>query len=151
MQQMVRYIVSNRSFTLLFFVILLVAAWIKLPDLRISQYPVIKLPTLMVNISLPGASANEIEQRVVNLIEEKLQNTRRLFKATTHIYNSHATIIVRFEYGIDIDDEYVEMNSKINSIKSRLPDQTEVTVLKQSPIDLVVSFVLGVSSETASE
>ncbi|MBT7371286.1 MAG: efflux RND transporter permease subunit, partial [Gammaproteobacteria bacterium] len=148
---MIRYIVSNRSFTFLFFTILLAAAWIKLPDLRISQYPVVKLPTLMVQISLPGASANEIEQRVVNLIEEKLQNTRRLFKVTTNIYNSHATIVVRFEYGIDIDDEYVEMNSKINNIKSSLPAQTEISVLKQSPIDRVVSFVLGISSATASE
>lgn len=150
METIVRYIVRNRSFTLLFFLIVAVAAWIKLPEIRISQYPVVELPTLMVNILLPGASSSEIEQRVVNIIEDKLQNTRKLDTFETNIYNSYASIMIRYDYGVDIDDEYVDINSKINNIKSDLPDKAEVTVLKQSPVDLIVSFVLGVTSETAS-
>jgi multidrug efflux pump subunit AcrB len=149
-ETIVRYIVRNRSFTLLFLLIILVAGWIKLPEIRISQYPVVKLPTLMINILLPGASSNEIEQRVVNVIEDKLQNTRNLDIFETYIYNSYASIIIKYDYGVDIDDEYVDINSKINNIKSDLPDKAEVTVLKQSPVDLIVSFVLGVTSETAS-
>lgn len=150
METIIRYIVSNRSFTLLFFLIVVVAAWIKLPEIRISQYPVVELPTLMINVLLPGASSSEIEQRVVSVIEEKLQNTRNLESFETDIYNSYASIQIQYDYGVDIDDEYVDINSKINNIKSDLPDKAEVTVLKQSPVDLIVSFVLGVTSETAS-
>lgn len=150
METLVRYIVSNRSFTLLFFLIVVVAAWIKLPEIRISQYPVVELPTLMINVLLPGASSSEIEQRVISVIEEKLQNTRNLDSFKTNIFNSYASITIQYDYGVDIDDEYVDVNSKINNIKSDLPDKTEVTVLKQSPVDLIVSFVLGITSETAS-
>lgn len=150
METLVRYIVSNRSFTLLFFLIVVVAAWIKLPEIRISQYPVVELPTLMINVLLPGASSSEIEQRVISVIEDKLQNTRNLDSFKTNIYNSYASITIQYDYGVDIDDEYVDVNSKINNIKSDLPAKTEVTVLKQSPVDLIVSFVLGVTSETAS-
>ncbi len=150
METIVRHIVTNRSFSLLFFLILLVVAWIQLPEIRISQYPVVKLPTLMINVVLPGASASEIEQRVINIIEDKLQNLRDLDKFDTYIYNSRASITIRYNYGVDIDDEYVDVNSKINNIKADLPKNTEVTVLKQSPVDLIVSFVLGVTSETAT-
>ena len=75
MEAVIRFIVTNRPFTLLFFLIVLTTAWIKLPGIRISQYPTVELPTLMIEVVLPGASATEIEQRVVNTIEEKLQNT----------------------------------------------------------------------------
>jgi multidrug efflux pump subunit AcrB len=150
METLVRYIVSNRSFSLLFFLIVIVGAWIKLPEIRISQYPAVELPTLMINVLLPGASASEIEQRVISVIEDKLQNTRNLDSFKTNIYNSYASITIQYDYGVDIDDEYVDVNSKINNIKSDLPAKTEVTVLKQSPVDLIVSFVLGVTSETAS-
>ncbi len=150
MEAVIRFIVTNRPFTLLFFLIVLTTAWIKLPGIRISQYPTVELPTLMVEVVLPGASATEIEQRVVNTIEEKLQNTRNLDKFESSIYNSFASILIQYDYGIDIDDEYVDVNSKINNIKSDFPEGTEVTVLKQSPVDLIVSFVVGITSQTAT-
>ncbi|MFN3237606.1 MAG: efflux RND transporter permease subunit, partial [Pseudomonadales bacterium] len=150
MQAVVRYIVTNRSLTLLLLLILGGAAWIKLPQLRISQYPVVELPTLMIYVSLPGASANEIEQRVIEPVEEKLQSIRNLDKVVSDIYSGYAWVTVSYNYGVDIDDEYVEVNARINNIKPQLPESAEVTVQKRSPVDFIVSFVLGVSGETAS-
>ena len=150
MESIIRLVVTNRSLSLLFLLIIVVAAWIKLPDIRISQYPVVELPTLMISVVLPGASSREIEQRVISVIEEKLENLRNLDAFTSDVHNSYASIQVRYDYGVDIDDEYVDVNSKINNIKADLPEKTEVTVLKQSPVDLIVTFVLGVTSETAT-
>ena len=150
MEALVRLIVTNRSFALLFFLIVALAAWIQLPQIRISQYPDVELPTLVVEVVLPGASAAEIEQRVVDLIEDKLQSTRDLEDFDSYVYSSRAAITIQFEYGVDIDDEYVDVNSGINNIKGDFPPETEVTVLKQSPVDLLVSFVLAVTSDTAT-
>ncbi len=150
METWIRFIVTNRSFTSLLFLIIVVAAWIKLPDTRVSQNPQIKIPMLVINVILPGASAQEIEQRVISVIEDKLQNTGNLDKFNSYIYNSYASIVIRYDYGVDIDDEYVDINSKINNIKADLPAKTEVTVLKQGPTDLIVSFVLGITSVTAT-
>lgn len=151
MESVIRYIVSNRGFSILMFLLIFLAAWINLPGIRISQYPSVELPTLMVHVALPGASAREIEQRIINVVEEKLQNTRNLDKFTSKIHGNYATITITFEYGVDLDDECVEVNAKINNIKPSLPDDTEITVLKQSPVDLIVSFVLGVTSATATQ
>ncbi|MDA0979212.1 MAG: efflux RND transporter permease subunit, partial [Proteobacteria bacterium] len=46
---------------------------------------------------------------------------------------------------------YVDINSKINNIMAELPDETEITVAKQSPIDVIVSFVVAVVSNTARD
>lgn len=150
MEAFVRLIVTNRSFALLFFLIVLLAAWIQLPQIRISQYPVVELPMLTIEVSLPGASALELQQRVVDPIEDKLQSTRDLDEFISWIYNSRAIIEITYEYGIDIDDAYVDVNSRVNNIKSEFPAGTEVTVLEQSPVDLLISFVLAVGSGAAS-
>lgn len=150
MESIVRVIVSNRSFTLLFFLIIGIAAWIQLPTIKVSQYPVVKLPMLQIEATLPGASAREIEQTIINPIEDKLQNTRNLDEFTSNVYNSFALVNIGYDYGVDIDDEYVDINAKINNIKSDFPEGAEVTVLKQSPVDLIVTFVIGLASETAT-
>ena len=108
MESIIRLVVTNRSLSLLFLLIIVVAAWIKLPDIRISQYPVVELPTLMISVVLPGASSREIEQRVISVIEEKLENLRNLDAFTSDVHNSYASIQVRYDYGVDIDDEYVD-------------------------------------------
>lgn len=150
MRSVIEFVVTNRLFTMLFVFVVLLAALINLPNLRVSQLPTIELPTLLININLPGASALEIEQRVINPVEEKLETTRNLNRFETSISNSHATIMMEFSYGVDIDDEYVDINSKLNNMKPDLPDEIELSVSKQSPIDLIVSFVVSIVSSTAT-
>jgi multidrug efflux pump subunit AcrB len=151
MERLIRFIVDNRTFTLIFALAIVLTAWVRLPTLTIKQNPSVELPTLMITVVLGGASAREIEQRVVQEIEDKLEGTRKLRKFTTNIRNSVASIMLEYAYGIDIDDEYIDINSKINNLKTELPEGTEITVFKQSPIDIMVAFVLGIASDTASQ
>lgn len=151
MRSVIEFVVTNRLFTILFVFVVVLAALTNLPNLRISQLPTVEMPTLLIDATLPGASAHEIEQRVINPIEEKLETTRNLNRFQTVISNSRASIMMEYSHGVDIDDEYVDINSKINNIMSELPDDTEVTVAKQSPIDIIVSFVVAVVSNTATD
>ena len=151
MRSVIEFVVTNRLFTILFVFVVVLAALTNLPNLRISQLPTVEMPTLLIDATLPGASAHEIEQRVINPIEEKLETTRNLNRFQTVISNSRASIMMEYDHGVDIDDEYVDINSKINNIMAELPDDTEVTVAKQSPIDIIVSFVVAVVSNTATD
>lgn len=151
MRAVIEFVVTNRLFTILFMFVVVLAALTNLPNLRISQLPTVEMPTLLIDVTLPGASAHEIEQRVINPVEEKLETTRDLNRFETAISNSRANILMEYSHGVDIDDEYVDINSKINNIMAELPDETEITVAKQSPIDIIVSFVIAVVSSTATD
>ncbi len=151
MRAIIEFVVTNRLFTILFMFVVVLAALTNLPNLRISQLPTVEMPTLLIDVALPGASAHEIEQRVINPVEEKLETTRELNRFETSISNSRANILMEYSHGVDIDDEYVDINSKINNIMAELPDETEITVSKQSPIDIIVSFVVAVVSNTATD
>jgi multidrug efflux pump subunit AcrB len=148
---LVAFVVTNRLFTILFVFVVTLAALTNLPNLRISQLPMVEMPTLLLNVSLPGASAREIETRVINPLEEKLETTRNLNRFETTISNSSAFILMEYDYGVDIDDEYVDINSKLNNLKPDLPDDTELSVSKQSPIEMMVSFVVAIVSSTSTE
>lgn len=78
MRKVIEFAVTNRLFTILFVFVVVLAAITNLPNLRISQLPTVEMPTLLLNVSLPGASSREIEQRVINPLEERLENTRNL-------------------------------------------------------------------------
>ncbi|MBQ76159.1 MAG: hypothetical protein CMQ20_14225 [Gammaproteobacteria bacterium] len=151
MRQFIEFVVTNRLFTILFVFVVVLAALTNLPNLRVSQLPTIEMPTLLIDATLPGASAREIEQRVINPIEERLETTRNLNRFEANISNSHAMIMMEYDHGVDIDDEYVDINSKLNNLKPDLPDEAEVSVAKQSPIDVIVTYVLAVVSSTATQ
>lgn len=149
MRALISLLVTNRLFALLFLVVVLILGWIKLPDLKISQYPDIDIPMLTVNIYLPGASSVSIEKLIVNRLEEKLEEVRRVHEVTSRVTNSFARIAIEFERGVDIDDEYTDVYARINSLVPDLPEAAEIVVLKQNPMDRVVSFIVGISSPTS--
>lgn len=150
MRSLISFVVTNRLFALIFVVIVLMLGWVKLPDLKISQYPDINIPMLTVNIFLPGASSLAIEKQIVNPVEEKLEEVRRVREVTSRVTNSFAQIAIEFERGVDVDDEYTDVYARINNLIPDLPAEVEIVVMKQNPMDRVVSFIIGVSSATAN-
>ena len=147
MKRLVTVIVEQSNFTMLFAVIIIVTGMFSIPKLKISKDPSFEFPTLSIILILPGASAQEIEERIVYKVEEEFQDTRNLKKFNTTIYNGFAFINMEYEYGVDINDEYLEVSSKINKIKSDLPDDIEISIEKVKPTDMVIPFVLAVTSD----
>ncbi|MBN2061457.1 MAG: efflux RND transporter permease subunit, partial [Deltaproteobacteria bacterium] len=151
MKKLITFIVEQRLFSMLFVAIVLLVGLVSIPKLKISSLPVIEVPTLVLNLVLPGASALEIEQRVIYEVEEEFQDIKNLEDFDTHIGNGFASIMIKYRYGVDINDEYLDVSSKINKIRPDLPDDLQVTLKKQNPTDLLISFVLAIVSETAGE
>ena len=143
----ISFLVTNRLFAAVFFAAILMLGWIKLPDLKISQYPDIDIPMLTVNLTLPGASAPAMEDQVVDRIEEALESVRRVRDVSSRITNSFAQVAIEFERGVDIDAEYTDVYARLNNLRGDLPPGVEMVVLKQNPMDRVVSFIIAVTGD----
>jgi multidrug efflux pump subunit AcrB len=146
MHSLITFVVANRLFAVVFALAILLLAWARLPYLEIAQYPNIEVPMLTINVTLPGASSVEMERRVVNKMEDTLERVRHLKKVTSRITNSYAQIVIEYERGIAIDNEYTVIYAMLNNLKPELPADVEMVVLKQNPTDRIVSFILGISS-----
>lgn len=151
MKKLITFIVEQKLFSMLFVGIVLLVGFVSIPKLKISSLPVIEVPAMVLNLILPGASALEIEQRVIYEIEDELQDIKNLKDFDTIIGNGFASITIKYRYGVDINDEYLDVSSKINKIRPDLPDDLQVTLKKQNPTDLLIPFVLAIVSETTDD
>ena len=97
MNQVISFLVTNRLFTSIFFIVVLLVGWAKLPDLKVSQYPKVDIPMLTINVLLPGASSRAIESQVDNRIEEEIDGIQSVREVSSRITNSSARMVVEFE------------------------------------------------------
>ncbi len=120
----------------------LVAAFI----LPVAQYPDIAPPTVVINTSYPGASAETIAQTVAAPIEERLSGVENLlYFNSTSSSTGDMSIIATFDVGTNIDTAVFNVNNRVQLALPRLPDEVRrngVTVQKRSQdILLLVTLV----------
>ncbi|MEL0082445.1 MAG: efflux RND transporter permease subunit [Gammaproteobacteria bacterium] len=151
MRAVIAFIVENRLFSMMAALAILAIGGSSVPALKVSNLPTVQLPTLVVTLTLPGASPAEIENRVIFEVEDELQSLGDLDEFQTSIFQNRAVIRVKFFYGVDITDKYLEVTSKLNKLQEELPDDLETSVEKQSPSDLLVAFVYAVVAPQLTE
>ena len=89
-------------------------AWSPASILPLAQYPEIAPPTVVINASYPGASAETIAQTVAAPIEERLSGVENLL-----YFNSSAsstgdmTITATFDVGTNIDTAVFNVNNRV--------------------------------------
>src|SRR5688500_8021221 len=114
--------------------------------LAVAQYPEIAPPTVLINTSYPGASAETLARTVASPIEEQLSGVEKLaYFSSTSSSNGNLQITVTFEPGTNVDASIFEVNNRVQRALPRLPDEVRrngVLVQKRSfDIVLVVSLV----------
>ena len=98
-----------------------IASFILLP---LAQYPDIVPPTVTVNATYPGASAETIAGTVAAPIEEQLSGVEGLlYFNSTAAANGTLSITVTFETGTDIDTAIFNIQNRVRLAEPRLPEE----------------------------
>jgi len=128
-------------------VIIVVLGIIGLATLPVEQYPDIAPPTVNVQASYPGASAEVVMNSVIIPLEEQINGVEGMTYMTSSALNSGmATIQVFFRQGINPDIAAVNVQNLAARATPLLPQevvQTGVTVRKQQ-----TSTILGLTLST---
>ncbi len=103
-----------------FFIILF--GLIALPQLPIARYPSVAPPTVTITASYPGATPKALNDAVLGLIERELSGVKNLlyFESTADTSGS-AQITVTFKPGTDPEMAQVDVQNRLKTIESRLP------------------------------
>lgn len=91
-----------------------------------SQFPSVAPPSVIVAVSYPGASANVLVDSVLVILEQAIngvQDMRYMTSAATSA--GEATIQIVFEPGTDPNVAVLNVNNRIQIVKSRLPPIVE--------------------------
>jgi len=120
-------------------------------NLPISQYPPIAPPSIAISAIYPGASAQTVEDSVVQMIETKMTGLdKMLYMHSTADSSGTAQIELTFAPGTDPDLAWAKVQNKLQLALPSLPDIVQsrgVTVSKSTRNFLVI---VGLTSEDGS-
>jgi HAE1 family hydrophobic/amphiphilic exporter-1 len=123
-------------------------AYVGLP---VSQYPEIAPPTIVVNASYPGASAQVVSETVSTPLEQQINGVENmLYMVSQATGDGNLQLTITFSLGTNLDTAQVLVQNRVAQAQPRLPDEVNrigVTVNKNSP-DLMM--VIHLSSPDGS-
>lgn len=123
-------------------ILIMLAGGLTASKLPISQYPEVAPPAIAITANYPGASAETVENSVVQIIEANLTGIDHVeYFSSVSDSSGGATITVTFTAGTDADIAQVQVQNKLQSALPLLPQEVQrqgIRVTKSSAGFLLV-------------
>ena len=147
---MARFFIDHPVFAWVIAIVIMLAGALSIRALPVEQYPKVAPPTVAINASYPGASAETVENSVTQVIEQRLTGIDHLRYFTSSSQDGSMTVTLTFEPEADPDIAQVQVQNKVQGAVTQLPQEVQalgVTVTKSNDSFLLV---VGVYSEDGS-
>jgi hydrophobe/amphiphile efflux-1 (HAE1) family protein len=132
-------------------IIMMVAGCLAIYNLPISQYPPIAPPSIAIEATYYGASAETIENTVTQIIEQKMTGFDRLLYMSARSDSSGSSRIeLTFAPGTDPDLAWAQVQNKLQLATASLPDAVQRQGVKVSKSTKNYLMVVGLISEDGS-
>lgn len=116
-----------------------------------EEEPQIVVPMIDIFLQMPGASAEEVEQRVTRPLEKLLWEIPGVEYLYSTSSENQALVIVRFEVGHATENAIVKLNAKIAANLDKIPHGVSLPLIKVRSIDDVPILALTLHSSHYDE
>ncbi len=119
---MAKFFIDRPVFAWVIALFILLAGVLAIPNLPISQYPVIAPPTIIVTATYPGASAQTVDESVTSLIEQEMNGAENLqYIESQSQADGQSQVSVTFKNGTNPELAAVDVQNRLKRIEARLP------------------------------
>jgi len=112
-----------------------------------EENPQINVPGAQIIARLPGATAEEVEQLVVNPLEAIIREISGVDHTYAIAMNSVAIITVQFEVGEDKEQSLVKLYDRVLGKRDQLPPDTAAPLISSIDVDDVPIVTVTLASE----
>ena len=103
--------------------------------LGLDRFPSVDLPTVSVRTTLPGASPEEVETEVTQVVEEAVNTVDGIDELRSISGSGQSNVVVTFRLDRDIDSAAQDVRDRVSGIVRRLPDEADPPVTFKSDND----------------
>ncbi|MCP3866083.1 MAG: efflux RND transporter permease subunit, partial [Aestuariibacter sp.] len=103
--------------------------------LSLREYPDIDPPIVSISTNYPGASANIVETRITQLLEDRISGIEGIKNITSTSRNGRSDITIEFELSRDIDAASNDVRERVSRALNNLPDQADPPEVSKSNSD----------------
>ncbi len=114
-------------------------------ELGVDLFPKVDFPVVAVTAVIPGASAEEMEANVTELIEEALNSISGVEEMESTSREGASTIIVEFDLKKDGDVGAQEVRDKLAMLGGSFPQGMEPPVVNKFDLDAAPIMTIGIS------
>ena len=140
-----QFFIHRRVFALVISIVILLVGGIAIFTLPIAQFPQISPPTVSVETTYTGASAQVVEESVATAIEKEVNGTSNmLYMSSRSSSDGRYSLTCTFEIGTDLDIAAVDIQNRVKKAEGNLPSEVKnygITVKKKSPDMLMIVSV----------
>ncbi len=140
------FFINNRKFILILSLAILVIGVFSIYDMPKESMPEIDVPVVIVSTPYLGASPEEVEKLVTNVIEDELLGLSDIKEINSWSYQGLSSILIEFDIGVDKSDKKNEVESAVDRAEQDLPgdaDSPRVEEVSLSGVYPILRFSLS--------
>ncbi|CAJ49262.1 efflux RND transporter permease subunit [Bordetella avium] len=153
---MAKFFIDRPVFAWVIAVVLMMAGGLSILSLPVAQYPNIAPPAIAINVTYPGASAQTVQDTVVQVIEQQMNGIDNMeYISSESNSDGSVAITLTFRQGTNPDTAQVQVQNKLAVAQPLLPQEVQqqgIRVTKATKNFLIVAgFVSSDGSMSKSD
>jgi len=148
---MSKFFIDRPIFAWVIALVIMLVGGLSILKLPINQYPSIAPPAIAIAVSYPGASAQTVQDTVVQVIEQQLNGIDNLRYVTSESNSDGSmTITATFNQGTSPDTAQVQVQNKLNLATPLLPQEVQQQGIRVTKAVKNFLMVIGLVSADGS-
>lgn len=148
MNSIINFVLKNKFAVWLMTIIVTVAGLYAGLSMKQESIPNINTPVITVSTTYPGATPDEVSDKVTDPIEKSIQNLNGVNVVTSNSFENASSIQIEYDYNKDMDEAKKEIEDAISNID--FPENAEKPKIARFSINAIPILALSVSGDKES-
>ncbi|HIH2748647.1 efflux RND transporter permease subunit [Burkholderia aenigmatica] len=145
---MSQFFIRRPIFAWVIAIVIMLAGYLAIRSLPINQYPNIAAPAVSITVIYPGASAQTVQDTVVQPIEQQLNGLDGLrYMSSESNADGSMTIVATFDQGTNPDIAQVQVQNKLSLATPLLPQEVQQQGIRVVKYQINFMMVAALVSE----